>query len=124
MANEIARRLRRNRTSAESKLWGRLRQLKWVGLRFRQQAPIDRFVVDFVCFGKRLIVEVDGATHSTQDERQRDKDREDFLLTQGFRVVRFSNEDVLQNLDGVMDTIVHALNMPPPPHPLPARGRG
>ena len=59
------------------------------GLRFRQQAPIDRFVVDFVCFGKRLIVEVDGATHSTSDERQRDKDREDFLITQGFRVVRF-----------------------------------
>ena len=90
MANEIARRLRRNRTGAESKLWSRLRQLKGVGL---------------------------------SDERQRDKDREDFLITQGFRVVRLSNEDVLQNLDGVMDMIVHALNMPPPPHSLPARGR-
>jgi very-short-patch-repair endonuclease len=63
-----------------------------------------------------------GATHSTQDERQRDKDREDFLLTQGFRVVRFSNEDVLQNWDGVMDTIVHALNMPPHPIPSPQGG--
>ena len=71
-----------------------------------------------LCFGKRLIVEVDGAAHSTPDECQRDEDREDFLLTQGFRVVHFSNEDVSQNLDGVMDTIVYALNMPPPPHPL------
>jgi very-short-patch-repair endonuclease len=68
MANEFARDLRKNRTTAERELWSRLRELKHMGFKFRQQAPIDRFIVDFVCFAHRLIIEVDGATHGTDEE--------------------------------------------------------
>jgi very-short-patch-repair endonuclease len=122
MANEIARELRRNRTGAERERWSRLRQLKEAGFRFRQQTPIDRFVVDFVCLGKRLIVELDGATHGTTEERRKDAERERYLVSQGFRVMRFWNDDVLNNLDGVMDSIVHELNTPTPTPPCKGEG--
>jgi very-short-patch-repair endonuclease len=88
MANEHARRLRRNRTSAERRLWRELRQLKQVGCKFRQQVPIDHFIVDFAGLSKRLIVEVDGGTHSTDRETARDARRERYLQQQGFRVLR------------------------------------
>jgi very-short-patch-repair endonuclease len=122
MANEFARDLRRNRTNAERELWLRLRQLKMTGHKFRQQAPIDRFVVDFVCFAKRLIIEIDGATHSTDAEQSRDDSRQQYLVQQGFRVVRFSNEDVYRNLDGVIDTIVCELDAPTPTPPRKGEG--
>ena len=114
MANEVARELRRNKTDAERQLWSKLRQLKQIGSKFRQQAPIDRFIVDFVCLAKRLIIEVDGGTHGTDEERSHDDERQRYLEGQGFRVMRFSNEDVFNNLGGVMDTIVHELDTPTP----------
>jgi very-short-patch-repair endonuclease len=122
MANEVARQLRRNKTDAERELWSRLRELKQMGFKFRQQAPIDRFIIDFVCLSKRLIIEVDGATHSTSEEQSRDGKRQQYLERQGFRVVRFSNEDVFNNLDGVMDTIVHELTTPTPTPPRKGEG--
>jgi very-short-patch-repair endonuclease len=114
MANERARHLRRNRTSAERRLWRELRQLKQVGCKFRQQVPIDHFIVDFACLSKRLIVEVDGGTHSTDAEVARDARRKRYLTDQGFRVMRVWNSDVRENIDGVMDTIVAALGTPTP----------
>jgi very-short-patch-repair endonuclease len=117
LANERARYLRRNRTDAEKRLWSQLRNLKQQGFKFRQQAPIDSFIVDFVCLSARLIVEVDGATHGTVEERQRDAQRQRYLEEQGLRVARFSNGDVTENLTGVMDQIVHLLEHP---HPFPS----
>jgi ring-1,2-phenylacetyl-CoA epoxidase subunit PaaD len=122
MANERARSLRRNRTSAERRLWWKLRGLKAAGFKFRQQVPIDHFIVDFACLSNRLVVEVDGGTHSTDEEIARDKRREQYLRDQGFRVLRVWNSEVRENIEGVMDTIVDALG-PPPPSP-PRKGEG
>jgi len=121
MANERARRLRRNRTDAERRLWRELRELKQAGFKFRQQAPVDYFIVDFACLSQRLIVEVDGGTHSTDAELERDGRRERHLSDQGFRVLRVWNSDVRENIEAVMDTIVAALHTPTP-DPSPQGG--
>ena len=121
MANEIARALRRNRTRAEQVLWKQLRDLKRHGWKFRQQVPIDRYIVDFACLSQRLIIEVDGATHSTNEELERDRMREAFLIEQEFRVLRFWNRDVFDNMRGVLDSIVAALESPTP-NPSPQGG--
>jgi len=113
--------LRRNRTEAERRLWWRLRELKHAGFKFRQQVPIDHFIVDFACLSQRLIAEVDGGTHSTDREVARDVRRERYLKDQGFRIVRVWNSNVGQNLEGVMDTIVAALHTPTP-DPSPQGG--
>jgi very-short-patch-repair endonuclease len=123
MANERARQLRRNRTSAERRLWRELRQLKQAGCKFRQQVPIDHFIVDFACLSRRLIVEVDGGTHSTDREVAREARRERYLKDQGFRILRVWNADVRENMEGVMDTIVGALDTPTP-DPSPQGGGG
>ena len=121
MANEYARYLRKNKTSAERRLWRELRPLKQVGFKFRQQVPIDRFIVDFACLSQRLIIEVDGGTHSSEAELRKDAVRERYLRDQGFRVLRFWNADVRENMQGVMDTVVAALETPTP-DPSPQGG--
>ena len=123
MPNERARELRRSRTSAERRLWWKLRELKSAGFKFRQQVPIDHFVVDFACLPKRFIFKVDGGTHSTDEEIARDQVRESYLRKQGFRVLRVWNSEVRENIDGVMDTIVGALGPPPPSPPRKGEGR-
>ena len=122
MANARARELRRSRTLAERRLWWKLRDLKHAGFKFRQQVPIDHFIVDFACLSNRLIVEVDGGTHGTNEEIARDRRREQYLRDQGFRIVRVWNSEVRENIDGVMDTIVDALGPPPPSPPRKPSG--
>jgi very-short-patch-repair endonuclease len=107
-----SRALRKNSTDAERKLWSVLRSRQLNGFKFRQQVEIDGYIVDFLCSECRLIIEVDGGQHSPE----RDARRTTFLESQGFRVIRFWNNDVLQNLDGVWTTIEQALNTAPP-HP-------
>jgi ring-1,2-phenylacetyl-CoA epoxidase subunit PaaD len=123
MANATARELRKNRTAAERRLWWKLRGLKAAGFKFRQQVPIDHFIVDFACLSNRLVVEVDGGTHSTDEEIARDARRERYLRDQGFCVVRVWNSEVRENIDGVMDMIVGALGPPPPSPPRKGEGR-
>jgi very-short-patch-repair endonuclease len=123
MANELARRLRRNRTDAERALWWELRKLKPRGHKFRQQVPIDHYIVDFACLASRLIVEVDGATHSTEAEVERDQVRQQYLEQKGFVVLRFWNDDVRSDIERVMDQIVHVLESTPTPAP-PRKGEG
>ncbi len=123
MANERARGLRKSRTGAERRLWWKLRGLKPAGFKFRQQVAIDRYIVDFACLSKGLIVEVDGGTHSTDAELAWDKRREQHLRDQGFRILRVWNSEVRENIDGVMDTIVDALGPPPPAPPRKGEGR-
>ena len=107
-----SRALRKNATDAESKLWSVLRNRQLVGVKFRKQVEIDAYVVDFLCPERRLIIEVDGGQHGPE----RDARRTAFLESQGFRVIRFWNNDVLENLDGVWATIETVLEAMPP-HP-------
>ncbi len=123
MANERARELRKSRTGAERRLWWKLRGLKPAGFKFRQQVPIDRYIVDFACLSSRVIIEVDGGTHSTDAELAKDKRREQYLRDQGFRILRVWNSEVRENIDGVMDTIVDALGSPPSSRPPKAEAR-
>ncbi|HVX79569.1 MAG TPA: endonuclease domain-containing protein [Bradyrhizobium sp.] len=104
-----ARALRASQTSAEAKLWQALRNRKLARWKFRRQHPIDRYIVDFVTLDGKLIVEVDGTTHSKPSEVRYDKARTEFLETSGFLVLRVSNTDVYENLEGVLEMIESSL---------------
>jgi very-short-patch-repair endonuclease len=99
-------RARRTLTDAERRLWSCLR-LRQLGVKFRRQAPIGNYVVDFLCFEKRLIVEVDGSQHALQTDQERK--RTDWLEAQGFRIVRIWNNDALQNTEGAVEHILRHL---------------
>jgi very-short-patch-repair endonuclease len=100
-----ARSLRASQTSAEAKLWQALRDRRLVRWKFRRQHPIDRYVVDFVTLTVKLIVEVDGMTHSEPAEVERDKARSAIFEACGFLVFRVSNTDVYDDLEGVLEMI-------------------
>jgi len=108
-----ARRLRRDATDAELALWQRLRSRAIDGWKFVRQEPVGPYTVDFVCRECRLIVEVDGGQHA---ESASDAARDAWLMTRGYRVLRFWNNDVLGNPMGVLETIAAALEEAPP-HP-------
>jgi very-short-patch-repair endonuclease len=99
----IAKTLRKKSTDAENVLWKQLRRKQLEGLKFRRQQPIDNYVVDFVCFEKRIVIEVDGGQHSI--ERDKDSERDNYLVINGFKVLRFWNNEVLQNIEGVLEMI-------------------
>ena len=109
MANKFARYLRVNQTDAERMLWQHLKPLKSQGFHFRRQAPIGPYIVDFVCHSVRLVVELDGGQHGLDENIHRDKVRTDWLQGEGYRVLRFWNNDVLGNIEGVYRTIADAL---------------
>jgi very-short-patch-repair endonuclease len=110
MANEHARALRRQLTDAERKLWSILRKRQLDGLRFRRQVPIGPYIADFVCLEQRLIIEVDGGQHAVATEE--DAVRTDWLRAQDFRVIRFWNNDVLGNPDGIHEAICDVIRTP------------
>lgn len=116
-----ARQLRKNPTDAERLLWRKLRFWQVDGLKFRRQQPLGRYIVDFICLEKRLVIEVDGGQHSEQVAY--DVERDTWLRDQGFKVLRFWNHDVLQNIDGVVDVVVKALRNTPFLNPSPQGGR-
>src|SRR4030095_13033966 len=99
-----SRRLRRNQTDAERKLWARLRARQICGVKCRRQYPIGRFIVDFCCFEKDLAVELDGGQHAEQTEA--DQRRSDLLARHGYRVLRFWDNDVMENIDGVLQRVL------------------
>ena len=111
--------MRQNMTEAELALWRRLRKPGIAGMRFRRQAPIGPYIVDFFCPQRRLIIEVDGGHHGSSEDT--DRERDTWLTERGYRVVRFWNNDVLTNLRGVIETIASSLNAGIPPHPDSAR---
>lgn len=99
----LARQMRRDPTPAEQKLWQRLRGKQLIGLKFRRQHPIDRFIVDFYCRQTYLVIEVDGPIHDYTAEE--DAIRQEFIEFQGLRVLRFTNEQVLGEIEGVLEQI-------------------
>ena len=105
--HQAAQRLRREQTDAERLLWSRIRAGQLNGLKFRRQFPIGHFIVDFCCRQRRLVVELDGGQHDLQ--RERDRRREMLLSERSYRVLRFWNDEVLKNIDGVLQRILEAL---------------
>src|SRR5262245_46827947 len=114
-----ARRLRRNQTDAERVLWFRLRDRRLDGWKFKRQVPIDRFIVDFFCADAKLIVELDGGQHD--QNRDRDANRTGVLDAMGYLVLRYWNNDVIRNIEGVLEDILNTANQQrsEPPHPTP-----
>jgi very-short-patch-repair endonuclease len=125
---ERARSLRRADVDAEMRLWQALRSRQLTGWKFRRQHPVGPFVVDFVCLAASIVIEVDGAHHAEQ--RAQDAARTRFIESKGFRVVRFDDGQVLEELGAVLEVIRLALeearppesNAAPHPNPLPAAG--
>ena len=112
----FARKLRRRQTDAERKLWSRLRDRQLCGAKFRRQHAIGPFVGDFCCIENKLIIELDGGQHA--ENANADEERTSYLRQHGFRVLRFWNDAVLQDIDAVMVAIIGALESPLP-NPLP-----
>ncbi|PHS23979.1 MAG: hypothetical protein COA84_10210 [Robiginitomaculum sp.] len=120
-SRKYAKQLRRSLTNAEVFLWSRLRKKQLNGYGFRRQHPVGPFIADFACIAEKLIIEIDGATHSTEMEIAHDQRRTAFLENQGWHILRVTNPDVYENLDGVLEAIAAELpppsaSRPPPPH--------
>ena len=105
-----ANRMRSNATNAEAHLWKHLRHHPMIGSHFRRQVVVGPYIADFACLAARLIVEVDGSQHGELSNVLRDDARTKWFESEGYRVVRFWNNDVLANLEGVLDAIHAALN--------------
>jgi very-short-patch-repair endonuclease len=109
MASKVARQFRKNPTIAEARLWDALRELRRQGYHFRRQVPLAGYIVDFACLKQRLVIEVDGFQHLSPEAAKKDAARDDELSWHGFKVLRFSNSDVSEKLDGVVLEILAAL---------------
>ena len=117
----LARRLRKTSTRAEQKLWRYLRSRSLGGFKFVRQEAIGPYIADLACRERRLIIELDGGQHA---DSKHDVVRDQWLKEHGYRVLRFWNNEVLENIEGVWETIFTAASAAKPPHPnpLPARG--
>ncbi len=116
-----ARALRADMTDAERRLWSCLRD-RALGVKFRKQVPLGRYIVDFASFEVGLVIEVDGGQHLEQEEA--DAVRDAWLRTEGFHVLRFWNDEVMENLDGVVEVVAeHVRRSTPHPSPPPQGGR-
>jgi very-short-patch-repair endonuclease len=124
MTNKLvpfAKSLRKRTTDTEQLLWRHLRAKHFGGLKFRRQQPIGTYIVDFVCFEKKIIVELDGGQHTQPEEMRNDRIRDQWFETQGYKILRFWDNEVLTNTQGVLEVISkHCLNHPPL-NPLPSR---
>jgi very-short-patch-repair endonuclease len=120
-AANTARRLRKEPTRAEQHLWKALRKI--ADAHFRRQAPFGPYVVDFVCHRSRLVVEVDGAVHLLEEVQAKDIERDAWLVSRGYSVLRISNEQALYDTGSVVERIVSALGAgTPTPGPSPQGG--
>ncbi|HYM35290.1 MAG TPA: DUF559 domain-containing protein, partial [Steroidobacteraceae bacterium] len=115
----LARELRDRSTEAERLFWSRVRAHRLKGHKFKRQQVINRYIVDFVCFEAKLVVELDGGQHANSEV---DRTRDIWLNAEGYRVLRFWNNDVLSNIEAVMEAVMKSLT--PSPHPSPVQGEG
>ena len=104
-----ARELRRKQTDAEKALWAKLRNRQLQGVKFRRQQPMGSYIVDFVSFERKLIIEINGGQHNEDKMKERDAERTTRLRETGYRVIRFWNNEVLANLEGILERIREAL---------------
>jgi very-short-patch-repair endonuclease len=118
---DLAKSLRKRQTEAEKLLWWHLRSKQINSLKFRRQEPNGPYIADFVCFEKRLVIELDGGQHAVEQEK--DKEREGWFYKEGFRILRFWNTEVLQNIEGVVEVIQrNCFNHPPLTPPIKGGG--
>jgi very-short-patch-repair endonuclease len=115
-AVQRARELRRNPTDTERKLWHHIRDKQIENFRFRRQRPIGKYIVDFICLEANLVIKLDGGQHAEQ--LQYDAERTKYLTAQGLHVLRYWNNDVMQNIEGVLENIRTALMQQTPSKPL------
>jgi very-short-patch-repair endonuclease len=120
-----ARCLRRNQTDAENKLWGILRNRSLATAKFRRQFSLDRYILDFYAPEIKLCIEADGGQHYSDEGKRHDDARAKVLSDLGVEILRFSDRDILNNIEGVCEVILRAIESRTPPHlnPLP-QGRG
>jgi very-short-patch-repair endonuclease len=121
-AGARARTLRQNTTEAEKRVWQILRSQQMNGYKFRRQVPIGRYIADFVCHEARLILEIDGGQHDRSSPQEAERSR--FLQNESYRILRFWNNEVLANLDGIHATIAAELGPITPTQTLPHQGGG
>jgi very-short-patch-repair endonuclease len=121
---DLSKELRRQGTPAERVLWTKLRNIQLAGVKFRRQQSVGNYVVDFVSFEKKLVIEIDGGQHSEDHIAGRDEKRTAWLESQGFRVIRFWNNEVIENLNGVLLRIqeVIGIETPSPSSSSPIEG--
>jgi len=117
MKHEFARRLRRDQTEVERKLWYALRNRRLAYCKFRRQQPIGPYIVDFVSFEKKLVIELDGIQHGLDRNALSDGRRTSRLESQGFHVMRFWNVELIENFDGVVERIWQHVTLLPDPSP-------
>jgi very-short-patch-repair endonuclease len=101
----LAKKLRKQFTDTERLLWQYLRAKQLEGLKFRRQQPIGSYIVDFVCFEKKVIIELDGGQHTKPEQRQKDMQRDKWFEGQGYKLLRFWDNEVLTNIRGVLEKI-------------------
>jgi very-short-patch-repair endonuclease len=122
-----AKSLRQKMTRAETLLWRHLKADRLEGVGFRRQVPMKNYIADFISHSARLIIELDGESHDFASRQSADKARDRWFESQGYLVLRFTNDDVLRNLDGVARAIIEAANSrraAPPSLSLPHKGGG
>jgi len=107
----FARRLRKQQTSGEQKLWRYLRSKRFHHLKFRRQVPVGPYIVDFLCVEKKLVIEIDGDSHFQPDAERKDRKRENFLCAQGLEVLRFRNGSVIEDCDAVLICIAEKMGL-------------
>jgi very-short-patch-repair endonuclease len=115
-----AKMLRTNQTKAEQQMWYHLRAHRFMGLKFKRQKPMGRYIIDFVCVEQMLIIEIDGGQHA--DQVKYDQYRDAWLRNQGYTVLRFWNNEVMQQIEGVLEKIHLTLTLSPSPSPTSVRG--
>ena len=108
----VARKLRKKSTIAENLLWQKLRNRQLEGFKFRRQQPLGPYIVDFVNFEKRIVIEIDGGQHAVL--KSKDENRDAWLNDEGFKVMRFWNNEVFENLEGILQVIRNRLISPLP----------
>jgi len=118
----MARRLRQSQTDAEKVLWSKLRSKQLEEVKFRRQQPLGPYIVDFVSFVRKIVVEVDGGQHDEGGVRRRDEQRAAWLKQRGYQVLRFWNNEVLANMEGVLEKIREVVSKSAPSRPLPNKG--
>ena len=121
MSTAVARTLRHDPTEAEKRLW-RLLRSRQIGAKFRRQQPIEGYIVDFVSFERRLVIEIDGGQHADRDDYEKRRTR--CLEANRFRILRFWNNEVMENEEGVYQRIMTELHTAPTPSPSHAFGVG
>jgi very-short-patch-repair endonuclease len=120
-----AKQLRRAMTRAETLLWRHLKAHRLAALGFRRQSPMGNYIADFVAHSRKLVVEVDGESHDFESRLRHDERRDQWFASRGYRVLRFTNDDVMRNLEGIVLAIGQAVEQAAPPSlALPRKGGG